>query len=50
VLRIVQKQGWKLTGSNRLRVDRVTSELPERAAAVRQVLDGLRTAVQKQAA
>jgi transcription-repair coupling factor (superfamily II helicase) len=45
VLKLVQKHKWKLAGPTKLRVDRVTSELPERAAAVRQVLDGLRTAV-----
>jgi transcription-repair coupling factor (superfamily II helicase) len=45
VLKLVQKQKWKLAGPTKLRVDRVTSELPERTAAVRQVLDGLRTAV-----
>jgi transcription-repair coupling factor (superfamily II helicase) len=39
VLAIVQKQGWKLTGPSKLRVERVTSELPERAAAVRKVLE-----------
>ena len=39
VLKVVQKQGWKLAGPNKLRVERVTSELPERAAAVRKVLE-----------
>jgi transcription-repair coupling factor (superfamily II helicase) len=44
VLKLVQKQrGWKLTAPNKLRVERVTSELPERALAVRQVLDALST-------
>jgi transcription-repair coupling factor (superfamily II helicase) len=42
VLKLVQKQrGWKLTAPNKLRVERVTSELPERALAVRQVLEAL---------
>jgi transcription-repair coupling factor (superfamily II helicase) len=42
VLKLVQKQrGWKLAAPAKLRVERVTSELPERAAAVRQVLDAL---------
>ena len=44
VLKLVQKRGWKLTGPAKLRVERVTSELLERAAAVRQVLDALATA------
>jgi len=48
VLKLVQKQrGWKLTGPAKLRVERVTSELPERALAVRQVLEALAQAVQK---
>jgi len=51
VLKLVQKQGgWKLTAPNKLRVERVTSELPERALAVRQVLEALATAVLRQAA
>src|SRR5262249_40424530 len=50
VLTIVQKQGWKLTGPNKLRVERVTSDVPERAAAVRKVLEALATAAVKQAA
>jgi transcription-repair coupling factor (superfamily II helicase) len=50
VLKIVQKHGWTLTGPNKLRVVRVTSELPERALVVRQILDRLTTAVPKQAA
>jgi transcription-repair coupling factor (superfamily II helicase) len=41
VLKLVQKKGWKLTGPTKLRVERVTSELVERATAVRQVLDAL---------
>ncbi|HMH19834.1 MAG TPA: transcription-repair coupling factor [Burkholderiales bacterium] len=42
VLKLVQKQrGWKLTSPNKLRAERVTSELVERATAVRQVLDAL---------
>jgi transcription-repair coupling factor (superfamily II helicase) len=46
VLKLVQKQrGWKLTAPNKLRVERVTSELPERALAVRQVLEALQTTV-----
>jgi len=45
VLKLVQKQRWKLTGPNKLRVERVTSELPERALAVRQILDALVQAV-----
>jgi transcription-repair coupling factor (superfamily II helicase) len=51
VLKLVQKrQGWKLAAPNKLRVDRVTGELPERAAAVRQVLEALETALLKAAA
>jgi transcription-repair coupling factor (superfamily II helicase) len=51
VLKLVQKQpGWKLAAPSKLRVERVTSELPERALAVRQVLETLATAVLKQAA
>jgi transcription-repair coupling factor (superfamily II helicase) len=46
VLKLVQRErGWKLAAPNKLRVERVTSELAERAAAVRQVLDALGTAV-----
>jgi transcription-repair coupling factor (superfamily II helicase) len=42
VLKLVQKQrNWKLTAPNKLRVERVTSELPERATSVRQVLEAL---------
>jgi transcription-repair coupling factor (superfamily II helicase) len=41
VLKLVQKNKWKLAGPAKLRVERVTSELPERALAVRQVLDAL---------
>jgi transcription-repair coupling factor (superfamily II helicase) len=41
VLKLVQKHRWKLTGPTKLRIERVTSELPERATAVRQVLDAL---------
>jgi transcription-repair coupling factor (superfamily II helicase) len=50
VLKLVQKNRWKLTGPTKLRVERVTSELPERALAVRQVLEALATAALKQAA
>ncbi len=51
VLKLVQKQrGWKLAAPNKLRVERVTSELPERALAVRQVLEALEAAALKQAA
>src|SRR2546421_380022 len=51
VLKLVRKQrGWKLTAPNKLRVERVTSELPERALAVRQVLEALAPAALKQAA
>jgi transcription-repair coupling factor (superfamily II helicase) len=45
VLKLVQKQRWKLTGPTKLRVERVTSELPERALSVRQVLEALATTV-----
>ncbi|MSQ71778.1 MAG: transcription-repair coupling factor [Betaproteobacteria bacterium] len=42
-LRLVQKQRqWRLTGPNRLRVERVTDELEERAGAVKQVVTALR--------
>jgi transcription-repair coupling factor (superfamily II helicase) len=41
VLKLVQKHKWKLAGPTKLRVERVTSELPERAAAVRHVLEAL---------
>ncbi len=44
VLKLVQKRGWKLAGPTKLRAERVTSELPERALAVRQVLDALAAA------
>jgi transcription-repair coupling factor (superfamily II helicase) len=50
VLALVQKNRWKLTGPTKLRVERVTSELPERALAVRQVLESLAQAALKQAA
>ncbi len=51
VLKLVQKQrGWKLTAPNKLRVERVTSELPERASEVRRALETLATAAIKQAA
>jgi len=50
VLKLVQKQKWKLTGPAKLRVERVTGELPERALAVRQVLEALATAAFKEAA
>jgi len=50
VLKLVQKKGWKLTGPTKLRVERVTSELDERATAVRQVLEALATAALKEAA
>jgi transcription-repair coupling factor (superfamily II helicase) len=47
VLALVQKQrGWKLTAAGKLRVERVTSELPERALSVRQVLEALGQAAQ----
>jgi len=50
-MKLVQKQrAWKLTAPNKLRVERVTSGLPERALAVRQVLEALATAALKQAA
>jgi len=41
VLKVVQKNRWKFTGPTKLRVERVTGELPERALAVRQVLEAL---------
>ena len=45
VIRMVQSNtGWRLSGQNRLRVERVTSNLAERARAVRQVIDTLREA------
>jgi transcription-repair coupling factor (superfamily II helicase) len=47
VLKLVHKQRWKLTAPNKLRVERVTSELPERALSVRQVLEALAQAAQK---
>jgi len=50
VLKLVQKSRWKLIAPTKLRVERVTSELPERALAVRQVLEALATAALKQAA
>src|SRR5499427_9710484 len=50
VLRLVQKHKWKLAGPTKLRVERVTSELPERAATVRQVLEALASAAIRQAA
>jgi transcription-repair coupling factor (superfamily II helicase) len=50
VLKLVHKHKWKLTGPNKLRVERVTSELPERAASLRKVLEALAPATIKQAA
>jgi transcription-repair coupling factor (superfamily II helicase) len=50
VLKLVQKNQWKLAGPTKLRVERVTSELAERAAAVRKVLEALATAAIRQAA
>jgi transcription-repair coupling factor (superfamily II helicase) len=51
VLKLVQKRpGWKLAAPNKLRVERVTGELVERALAVRQVLEALGTALLKAAA
>ena len=50
VMKLVQKNQWKLAGPTKLRVDRVTSELTERAAAVRKVLEALATTAIKQAA
>jgi len=50
VLSLVQKNRWKLTGPAKLRVERVTSELTERAAAIRQVLDALAAAAVKETA
>jgi len=47
VLKLVQKQKWKLTGPTKLRIERVTGELPERALAVRQVLEALAKAAPK---
>ncbi|MGB5081468.1 MAG: transcription-repair coupling factor [Burkholderiales bacterium] len=47
VLKLVQKGRWKLTGPTRLRVERVTGELPERALAVRQVLETLAQAASR---
>jgi hypothetical protein len=44
-MKLVQKNRWKLTGPTKLRVERVTSELPERALSVRQVLEALATTV-----
>ena len=45
VLRLVQKQrGWKLSGPDKLRIERVTGDLAERAGAARQVLESLRQA------
>jgi transcription-repair coupling factor (superfamily II helicase) len=50
VLKLVQKQrGWKLTAPSKLRVERVTSELPERALAVRQILEALAQAAHRPA-
>jgi transcription-repair coupling factor (superfamily II helicase) len=45
VMKLVQKHKWKLAGPTKLRVDRVTSQLPERAVAVRHILDALATVV-----
>jgi len=47
VLKLVQKQLWKLTGPTKLRVERVTGELVERALSVRQVLETLSQAAQQ---
>jgi transcription-repair coupling factor (superfamily II helicase) len=46
VIKLVQKQkGWKLSGPNKLRVERVTGNLAERATAAKQVLESLAQAV-----
>jgi transcription-repair coupling factor (superfamily II helicase) len=48
VIRLVQQhRGWRLVGPNKLRVERVTSELEERFGAARQVLDMLSKAALK---
>ena len=45
VIRMVQaNRGWRLTGPNKLRIERVTGDLAERARAVKQTLDTLRGA------
>ena len=49
VLKLVQTHQWKLAGPTKLRVERVTSELAERATGVRRVLEALATAAIKQA-
>jgi transcription-repair coupling factor (superfamily II helicase) len=49
VLKLVQKnRSWKLAGPSRLRIERVTSTLEERAGAVRQALESLQQAVAAQ--
>ncbi|HZR70596.1 MAG TPA: hypothetical protein VFB01_16260, partial [Burkholderiales bacterium] len=45
VLTLVQKRkGWKLAGPTKLRVERVTANLAERASAARDVLESLQQA------
>ncbi len=42
VMKLVQsRRGWRLTGPTKLRIERVTSEVEERAAAVREVFKDL---------
>ncbi len=51
IIRLVQKnRSWKLAGPTRLRIERVTSNLAERAIAVRDVFKLLETAKPKVAA
>jgi len=45
VIRLVQaNRGWRLSGPNRLRIERATANLAERVRAVRQVMEMLREA------
>ncbi len=45
VIGLVQaNRGWRLSGSNRLRIEHVTADLAERVRAVRQTMDMLRDA------
>jgi transcription-repair coupling factor (superfamily II helicase) len=45
VIHVVQaNRGWRLSGPNKLRIERVTADLAERVRTVRQVLDTLREA------
>jgi transcription-repair coupling factor (superfamily II helicase) len=46
VIKLVQSnRGWRLSGSSKLRIERVTGDLAERARAAKQIIETLRTTV-----